>query len=109
MKAPGYNSLRWIRQDWRYLRLAKDIEGNTIIVFDKKCGGQGGRTASGKARLCLPAKVIKDLKRSKRGKAALIRQIRKKIAAPKGKRVPYDPIILEKFRLFQLQDKFKDQ
>ena len=109
MKAPGYNSLRWIKQDWRYLRLGKDIEGNTIIVFDKKCGSEGGRTASGKARLCLPAKVIKDLKRSKRGKAALIRQIRKKIAAPKGTRVRYDPIILEKFRLFQLQDKFKDR
>ena len=109
MRAPGYNSVRWIRQDWRYLRLGKDIEGNTIIVFDRKCGSAGGRTASGKARLCLPAKVIKDLKRSKRGRAALIRQIRKKIAAPKGSRVPYDPFILEKFRRFQLNDKFKDQ
>ena len=109
MRAPGYNSVRWIRQDWRYLRLGKDIEGNTIIVFDRKCGSAGGRTASGKARLCLPAKVIKDLKRSKRGRAALIRQIRKKIAAPKGSRVPYDPFILEKFRTFQLNDKFKDQ
>jgi hypothetical protein len=109
MKAPGYNSLRWIKQDWRYLRLGKDIDGNTIIIFDKKCGSAGGRTQSGKARLCLPAKVIKDLKRSKRGRQALIRQIRKKISAPKGSRVPYDPIILEKFRTFQLNDKFKDK
>ena len=109
MPAPAYASMRWIRQDWRFLRLGKNSDGDTIIIFDKKCGAEGGRTASGKARLCLPAKVIKDLKRSKRGKAALIRQIRKKIAAPKGTKVPYDPIILEKFRIFQQNDKFKDR
>jgi hypothetical protein len=104
MRAPAYASMRWIKQDWRFLKIEKNK-----IIYSKKCGAVGTRTKTGKARLCLPAKVIKTLLRTKDGKQALTRQIRRKLAASKGERVPYDPIILTVFRDFQKNDPFKDK
>lgn len=104
MRAPAYASMRWIKQDWRHLRII-----DNKVIYAKRCGAVGTRTRSGKARLCLPAKVIKRLLRTQDGTAALKRQIRAKLRAEAGARVPYDPIILEEFNRFQQSDKFKDK
>ena len=88
MKAPGYNSYRWIQQDWRSLRISKGK-----IIYDKKCGAKGTKFPSGKPRLCLPVFVIRKLMKTKSGKDILRSQINKKARAPKGKRVPWHPEI----------------
>ena len=107
MKAPGYLSQRWINQDWRFIRMSFQ-DGEPIFTFNKKCGAKGTRYPKGNARLCLPNQVIKSLIRSKRGRESLRIQVRKKQQAKKGERVPYEPMILEKFNLFQKRDKFRD-
>ena len=83
-------------------------DGEPIFTFNKKCGAKGTRYPKGNARLCLPNQVIISLIRSKRGRESLRIQVRKKQQAKKGERVPYEPMILEKFNLFQKRDKFRD-
>ena len=76
---------------------------------DGKCGKKGGKTSSGKTRLCLPQKVIIQLKRTKEGRDALHNQVLKKLRASKGENVQYNPIVLETFREFQKSDTFQDR
>ena len=111
MKAPGYNSKRWINQDWRYLAFIreKDLFGNVTerISYSKKCGAKGNRTEKGKVRLCLPKDVIVSLMRSKRGQQELRKQMIKKLNS-KTKRTKYNDFINKKMRDFQMKDTFKD-
>jgi hypothetical protein len=128
MRAPAYRSKRWIKQDWRYLKLQSqkslfddDVE-ITGITFDKRCGSIGGRTEKGRPRLCLPLAVIKKLYtpiQTKTGKKrkltpsqqknnnALIEQIRNKLFSNKTK-VPWNPIIKKAVNDFQKKDRFVD-
>jgi len=108
MKAPGYNSYRWIKQDWRAVRVSFS-DGKANINYDKLCGAKGTKTASGKPRLCLPRKVITNLLRSKKGTEALISQAMKKARAKKGQRVRYNEKVGEVFRKFQAADKTVDK
>lgn len=108
MKAPGYNSYRWIKQDWRSVRVSFS-DGHTYINYDKLCGEKGTRTKSGKPRLCLPRKVITTLLRSKSGTEALVSQAVRKSRAKKGQRVRYNERVASVFRDFQSKDKTKDR
>ena len=103
----GYNSFRWIRQDWRYVReLKRGSNGKRRFDSTRLCGSQ---TKDGKIRLCLPKAVIDELKRTKAGRDALSLQARKKLKAAKGERVPYNDIVLEAFKAFQANDTFRDK
>ena len=127
MRAPAYRSKRWIKQNWRYLKLIskEDLFGNREIVrlsYDKRCGAIGGRTENGRARLCLPLAVIEQLwtppktktgkdrkltKKQSENNKALIDQINKKLKSNKT-RVPWNPIVKQAVMRYQAQDKFKD-
>ena len=107
MSAPGYQSQRWINQDWRFIRMSFQ-DGEPVFTFEKKCGSKGTRYPNGNARLCLPNQVIKSLIRSKRGTESLRIQVRKKQRANPGERVAYEPLILERYKAFQKRDKFID-
>jgi len=108
MSAPGYQSQRWVNQDWRFIVMSFQ-DGDPVFIFDKKCGAAGTRYPNGNARLCLPNAVIKSLIRSKRGRESLRKQVRKKQKKGlPGRRVAYEPLILEKFKKFQNDDKFTD-
>ena len=104
MRAPGYNSYRWIQQDWRSLRISKGK-----IVHDAKCGAKGTKFKSGKPRLCLPLSVIKKLMKTKDGKEILKSQINKKARAKKGQRVAWHPRIKELHSAMESKDKTKDK
>jgi hypothetical protein len=105
----GYNSQRWIQQDWRYIIYSnKDGRGMKRFKFDPSCGKKGGVTASGKVRLCLPRQVIENLIKTKEGRDALHEQVRRKLAAKRGQNVQYNPIVLAEFKRFQKADTFVD-
>ena len=104
MRAPGYNSYRWIQQDWRSLKISKGK-----ILHDAKCGAKGTKFKSGKPRLCLPLYVIKNLMKTKEGKEILKSQINKKARAKKGQRVPWHPRIKELHSRMESKDKTKDK
>jgi len=104
MKAPGYNSYRWIQQDWRSLRVTKGK-----IDYAPKCGAKGTKFKSGKPRLCLPLYVIKKLMKSKSDREILKTQINKKARAKKGQRVTYHPRIAELHKKMEYKDKTKDK
>ena len=122
-KAPAYKSLRWIRQDWRYIKL---ISQNKLfsddpeivgISYDVRCGGVGGRDEKNRPRLCLPRQVIEDLwtdpskkkltKREKANNEALIDQAMRKLKSNK-KRVFWNETVKRKMRMFDSKDKFKN-
>ena len=107
MMDPGYQSQRWINQDWRFIRMSF-VDGEPVFDFSKKCGAKGTQYPNGNARLCLPNKVIQQLIRSVKGREALRIQVRKKQRARKGQRVPYEALILNKFKKYQQSDKFED-
>ena len=105
----GYNSARWIQQDWRFI-VYSGLDGRGMKTFrhDGKCGKKGGVTPSGKTRLCLPQKVILELKKTRAGRDALHEQVKRKLRASKGQNVQYNPIVLEAFQEFQKSDTFQD-
>ena len=103
----GYNSARWIRQNWRYVKeKRRGANGRRLFDTSIKCGAI---TKDGKVRLCLPLEVIKDLQKTKKGRDALSSQIRRKLKAGKGMRVPYNDIVNDALKRFQQADKFKDK
>lgn len=105
----GYNSVRWIQQDWRYIIYSgPDGRGMKKFKFNPSCGKKGGVTASGKVRLCLPRKVIENLIKTKEGRDALHEQVKRKLAAKRGQNVQYNPIVLAEFQKFQKSDPFED-
>lgn len=101
--APGYQSKRWTRQDWRSV-----IPRGNTLDYSHKCGAEGTRVR-GKPALCLPHAVIQKVLRRKGGKKELLAHAKKKLRAKKGQRVPYGPIVGEVFRAFQKADTFKDR
>ena len=102
----GYNSTRWIRQDWRFV-MEKRRGPDGIRQFDTsiRCGG---KTKDGRVRLCLPAKVIPALTRTAEGREALAEQARRKLRNGRGVRTPYNAIVLREFVKFQRSDPFED-
>jgi hypothetical protein len=103
----GYNSMRWIMQDWRYIKeKRRGANGRRMFDTSLKCGGV---TRDGKVRLCRPRAVIKELKRTKAGRQALSEQVRAKLKAGKGVRVPYNQMVGDAMRQFQKADTFKDR
>ena len=109
----GYNSCRWIRQNWKFVTYSGRVigpNGNPVksFSFTSKCGARGGRRPDGTVRLCLPDKVIKRLIRSKKGRDALHKQVRAKERAAKGVRVRYNDVVAQVFEKFQDEDKFQD-
>jgi hypothetical protein len=88
----GYNSTRWIRQDWRFVK-EKRRGSDGIRKFDTsiRCGG---KTKDGRVRLCLPDKVITALTRTAEGRDALAEQARRKLKNGRGVRTPYNAIVL---------------
>ena len=105
----GYNSQRWIQQDWRYIIYSKkDGRGMKRFKFDPSCGKKGGVTESGKVRLCLPRQVIENLIKTREGRDALHEQVNRKLAAKRGQNVQYNPIVLAEFQRFQKADTFVD-
>jgi len=106
----GYNSARWIQQDWRFIIYTnRDGRGMKTFRHDGKCGRKGGVTQSGKTRLCLPQKVILKLKKTKLGRDALHEQVNRKLRAKKGQNVEYNEIVLKEFQEFQKSDPFQDK
>ncbi|MAB40254.1 MAG: hypothetical protein CL525_14320 [Aequorivita sp.] len=106
----GYNSARWIRQDWRFIVYSgEDGRGMKRFKHDGKCGKKGGKTATGKTRLCLPQKVILELKKTRQGRNALHEQVNAKLRGSKGQNVQYNPIVLQAFQEFQRSDTFQDR
>lgn len=106
----GYNSLRWIRQDWRFVIYSgKDGRGMKRFRFDGKCGKKGGVTPTGSVRLCLPRAVIEELIQTREGRDALHEQVKRKLNASRGSNVQYNPIVLQTFRQFQKSDPFEDK
>ena len=93
--APGYQSWRWIQQDWRMV--IPKLDGS--VDFSKKCGEGSMRTRSGRPYLCLPVFVIRSLRQSRKGREVLLAQARKKIYG-KGskKRIPWHPMIKERWK-----------
>ena len=85
--APGYNSRKWIAQDWRTIQLHKGF-----ITFERKCG-DGSTLPSGRKRLCLPLYVIEKVGSTKDGPEILYQQAQKKQKAKAGERVPWHPLI----------------
>ena len=102
----GYNSTRWIRQDWRFV-MEKRRGPDGVRQFDTsiRCGG---KTKDGRVRLCLPAKVITALTRTAEGREALAEQARRKLRNGRGVRTPYNAIVLREFVKFQRSDPFED-
>jgi len=99
--------MRWIVQDWRYIKeKRRGANGRRLFDTSIKCGGV---TRDGKVRLCLPMAVIKDLKRTKAGREALSQQVRAKLKAGKGVRVPYNQTVGDSMRRFQATDTFRDR
>jgi len=124
MKAPAYKSLRWIRQDWRYIKLISqnklfsDKPKIIAISYDVRCGGVGGRDEKGRPRLCLPLAVIEKLwtdpnrkkpltPKEKANNNALISQAVAKLKSNK-KRVEWNSIVKKTMSDFQKKDKFKN-
>lgn len=85
--APGYNSRKWIAQDWRTIQLHKGG-----ISYERKCG-EGSTLPSGRKRLCLPIYVIEKVAKTPEGVEVLYRQAQKKQNAKAGERVPWHPLI----------------
>ena len=105
----GYNSARWIQQDWRFVIYSgQDGRGMKRFRHDGKCGKKGGITPSGKTRLCLPQKVILKLKKTRAGRNALHEQVKRKLRASKGQNVQYNALVLQAFQEFQKSDTFQD-
>lgn len=99
--------MRWILQDWRYIReTRRGSNGRRLFDYSIKCGG---KTRDGRVRLCLPLGVIHDLKRTKAGRQALSDQVKAKLKAAQGERVPYNDTVLAAFRRFQDSDTFTDR
>ena len=90
-------------QDWQFV-----IIKNGKLVFSGKCGATGTRTKSGKARLCLPFKVLQKLNRTQLGREALKEQVRAKLRAEPGERVSWNPIIKMEFDRFNRKDTRRD-
>ena len=106
----GYNSARWIQQDWRFITYSgKDGRGMKRFKHDGRCGKKGGKTASGKTRLCLPEKVILELEKTKKGRDALHEQVNRKLRAERGQNVSYNDEVLKVFKRFQKNDTFRDK
>jgi len=102
MPAPAYNSFKWINEDWRYLKFKKGLfEDISDITYDKRCGE---REKDGKIRLCLPRIVIVRLLRTKKGRADLEKQMRKKLASKK-KKVAWNETIRKAMRKFTEEQK----
>ena len=102
--APGYQSKRWIRQDWRSVK----VKADGSIVVTSKCGAPGTRTQSGKPHLCLPKAAIDKLRRSSGGRDALRKQARAKARAKPGQRVRYNAKVKEAFQSVQKRDRYTD-
>ena len=102
----GYNSTRWIRQDWRFVK-EKRRTPDGVRHFDTsiKCGG---KTKDGRVRLCLPQKVVTALLRTEEGRDALAEQARRKLRNGRGVRTPYNAVVLREFNRFQKADPFED-
>lgn len=124
MPAPAYKSMRWIRQDWRYIKLLSQnklfSEKPEIIglSYDIRCGGIGGRDEKGRTRLCLPREVIEKLytdpskkkrltKKEKENNKALFEQALRKLKSTK-KRVEWNTIIKREMKKFDKKDKFQN-
>jgi hypothetical protein len=106
----GYNSQRWIRQDWRFIIYSgKDGRGMKRFRYDTRCGKKGGVTPTGAVRLCLPRKVIENLIQTREGRDALHEQVKKKLNAPRGSNVQYNFKVLTAFQKFQRQDPFENK
>ena len=106
----GYNSARWIQQDWRFIIYSrKDGRGMKRFKYDSKCGKKGGVTPTGAVRLCLPRKVIEELIQTREGRDALHEQVKRKLNAPRGTNVQYNFQVLKAFQDFQRQDPFEDK
>lgn len=90
-------------QDWRFVLIK-----NGKLVFTGKCGATGTRTKNGKARLCLPFKVLQKLNRTQLGREALKEQVRAKLRAEIGERVRWNPIIKMEFDRFNRRDNRRD-
>jgi hypothetical protein len=105
--APGYQSWKWIQEDWRTVIPHRD----DTVDYSHKCGEGSLKTKSGRPYLCLPIAVIRSLQRSEQGRQVLISQARKKIMGRGTKKVvPWHPLIKEKWRKLQAdtQDDFDD-
>ena len=101
----GYNSTRWIRQDWRFVMEKRSKNGVRQFDSSIRCGG---KTKDGRVRLCLPNAVIEELKRTKAGREALSEQARRKLRNGRGRRTPYNFLVLTTFQDFQRSDPFED-
>jgi hypothetical protein len=105
----GYNSRRWIQQDWRFIIYSgKDGRGMKRFRFDSKCGKKGGVTPTGAVRLCLPRKVIEELIQTREGRDALHEQVKAKLNSSRGTNVQYNFPVLTAFQEFQRSDSFED-
>lgn len=89
MRAPGYNSWAWVKQDWRVV--IPNADGT--VRYDERCGSEANRTRSGKVRLCLPFSVIQKLVKTGAGREILHGQATRKQRASPGARVPWHPKI----------------
>ena len=106
----GYNSQRWIRQDWRFIIYSgKDGRGMKRFRFDSRCGKKGGVTPTGAVRLCLPRAVIEELIKTREGRDALHDQVKRKLNASRGTNVQYNFPVLTAFKEFQRRDPFQDK
>ena len=123
-KAPAYKSMRWIRQDWRYIKLIsqRSLFGDDPqivgISYDVRCGGIGGRDEKNRPRLCLPREVIEKLwtdpkrkkkltKREKEKNNALIEQVLNKLKSNK-KKVTWNMTVKKAMNNFDKKDTFKN-
>jgi hypothetical protein len=105
----GYRSLRWIKQDWRFIKYTgRDGNLKATFKYPSKCGRKGGVLPDGRVRLCLPKAVIDELKRTKAGAEALRQQVADKLQRKPGERTQYNETVLKVFQDFQKKDSFKD-
>jgi hypothetical protein len=121
-KAPAYKSMRWIKQDWRYIKLISqsslfgDDPQIVGISYDVRCGGIGGRDEKNRPRLCLPREVIEKLwtdpkrkkkltKREIQKNDALIEQVMNKLKSNK-KKVSWNETVKKAMNTFDKKDKF---
>ncbi len=70
MIAPGYQSWKWTRQDWRVVVVRPD----GTIDYRDRCGAASNRLPSGRLRLCLPRVVVATLAADPEGLAVLVAQ-----------------------------------
>lgn len=106
MGAPGYQSWQWTQQDWRSILLRKNRDStplkkgqyNKDLDWSHKCGAKGTRLSGDRPPLCLPIHAIRELNKTKQGRSILLKQVKKKVKAKKGQRVPYPPEIAELVR-----------